>query len=143
MRVLLTVVLSTLPVLAVAQAAVPVPALSLENPTVQRALPGGTSVLKVLVTNTTSRTITLTGAETPAARRVMFQRYGQAVNGLVMQKEMSELEFAPGKATLLAPGGLEVRLLGLVAPLETDYEIPLTLHFSDRTDRTIRVRVTR
>ena len=142
MRFLLAVCLGLVPALATAQMPVAQPALVFENPTIVRAPEGGTSVLKVLVTNTTSRTITLVSAETAMARRVMFQRYGQAVNGLVIQKEMSEIEFLPGKATVLAPGGLEVRLLGLTAPLETDYEMPLTFHFDDKTDRTIRVRIT-
>jgi periplasmic copper chaperone A len=70
----------------------------------------------------------LIGGATPAAERV--ELHVHLMEGdIARMRQVDAVEVAPGSPTVLAPGGLHVMLINLVAPLEEGASLPLTLVF--------------
>jgi copper(I)-binding protein len=62
-------------------------------------------------------------------------------NGMVQVQNLSSMPLPPKSETVLAPGALELQLVGLTQALKDGLELPLTLKFSDGTVRTLRIEV--
>ena len=115
--------------------------VQLQDARLTPAQAGRTGWLSVLIRNPTAETLTLTGITTPVARQVVFQRYDTDAQGYRRLTPLPGLLLAPGADVVVVPGALEVKLLGVTETLERTMEVPLELHFSNGTRRTVRVTI--
>lgn len=102
---------------------------------------GGSVALSALVYNPSPETVTLVGASTPMAGQTVLQRYVQDKQGLVQLQTIDRLPLPAKSETLLAPGALELQLVGVTQTLQSGLELPLTLKFDDGTVRVFRIKV--
>lgn len=82
----------------------------------------------------------LTGATTPAADEVMIHSSEEA-DGVSRMVHLPALELHAGEPVVLAPGGVHLMLVGLVAKLEEGTSFPMTLRFEKAPEVTIEVPV--
>lgn len=113
----------------------------IEDARVAEAPAGGSVAVSMLLRNPTSSTLVLSGAYTPAASQTVLQRYVKAPGGLVQVEPLAALPLQPGAEVVLAPGAIELQLIGLQQNLRGGLEIPLTLVFGDGTRRLLRIEV--
>jgi len=86
--------------------------------------------------NTSARTITLTGATSPAADKVVLHATTRDGNVLRM-RPIESLEIRPGETVSLAPGGHHFMFTGVKTPFRSGMSVALTLILSD--GRTVTV----
>ena len=89
--------------------------------------PAGGGFLKV--TNTGTVPDRLISARSTAAKQVQIHEMKMDGNIMRMRELEQGLEIPPGATVTLAPGGLHLMLMGLVAPLEKGARVPVTLVF--------------
>lgn len=135
--------LAILPVLALAVAA-PNPdvmKLDVRDAHVAPRAAGGSVGVSMLITNPTSSTLILVGATSPLAGETALQRYVKDAQGLIQVAPVNSLPLPAHSDTVLAPGAVELQLIGLTTELQAGLELPLTLKFADGTKRVLRVEV--
>jgi periplasmic copper chaperone A len=137
--------MAILPVLAMAAAvAMPNPdamRVELRDAHVTATEAGGSVAVRTLLVNPTDSTLELVGVTTPLAGQTVLQHYVKTRDGLYQTAPLNKLVLAPKSETVLAPGALELQLVGVTKPLEAGRELPLTLKFADGTQRVVRVSV--
>lgn len=86
------------------------------------------------IVNRGDKSIDLVGAASDVAGAVEI--HSQTRDGDVMQmRRLDKLTLAPGQTTKLAPGGTHLMLLRVTGV--TSHQIPITLTFSDGTQRVV------
>ncbi|QSP96513.1 copper chaperone PCu(A)C [Marinobacter salinisoli] len=105
-------------------------ALRIDHPW-SRPTPPGTpiGVGYLVITNTGSANITLTGAETPRAARVSIHQTTMKDGMMKMQPVDGGLVIPAGTTVELKPHGHHLMLEQLNAPLAEGERLPLKLHF--------------
>jgi hypothetical protein len=103
---------------------------------------GASVAIAMVLTNPGKATVTLTGAASPLAGQTLLRQYVKGADGLYQLRTLEQVDVPPQFDLVLAPGGLELQLVGLTQPLEAGLEIPVTLKFNDGSQRTVRVAVT-
>jgi copper(I)-binding protein len=144
MRSLLILLSALLPVLATAQNLAGNPdvfQLRIQSAAVQPTAAGGSVAVSALIINPTSSTLVITGAATPMAGQTLLQRYMKDKNGLVQLVPIEALPLPPHSETVLAPGALELQLVGTTQELQSGLEIPLTIRFAEGTERVVRLHI--
>jgi copper(I)-binding protein len=102
---------------------------------------GGSVAVSMLLVNPTKTRLALVGASTPLAGQTVLQTYAKDKDGLVQAKPVNSLPLLPMSETVLAPGAIELQLVGLTSELQAGLELPMTLKFADSTQRVIRLKV--
>lgn len=102
---------------------------------------GGSVAVSTLLINPTAVPQELVGVSSPLAGQTVLQRYVKDAQGLVQIAALNHLALPPQSETVLAPGALELQLVGVTQDLQAGLELPLTLKFADGTKRIVRVRV--
>ena len=110
------------------------PLLELQDAYAEPAEAGGTSRISARLVNPTSQTITVLGIGSTLATQSKLLTYGKDAQGFTHITESDQLLIPPGE-TLLIPNVLELRLIGLTAPLTPGNEIPLGFTFANKTHR--------
>ena len=95
----------------------------------------------MVLTNTGTDPVTLTGARTPAAGMAMIHKTETDANGTTSMSAAGDLVIAPGATLKIAPGGLHIMLMKLVEPLKEGASFPLTLLFAGGGTRDVEVQV--
>ena len=121
-RVLQLLLISLLPVAALAQSG-----LAVEHVWSRAAPQGGVGVLFMTVTDD-GPPDRLVGVSTPVAERSELHE-SMNDNGVMKMRAADKLPVAPGKPLVLAPGGYHVMLMGLKRPLREGERFPVTLTF--------------
>jgi hypothetical protein len=133
---LTAVVLTTLPVAAIAQ-------VSVENAWVRGTVPAQKATGAFMRLKSATPTA-LVNATTPAAGRVELHEM-RMENDVMKMKAVPKIDIAAGKPTDLKPGGLHVMLFDLKKPLLKGESIQMTLEFQDavgkRSQQTLSVEV--
>jgi hypothetical protein len=91
-----------------------------------RAGAGDEALVFVELANGADRTLTLTGAASPAARAATLVGFRLA-DGRQVHEPIAELPLEAGAEIALAPFGLAIRLEGLTRPLVEGETLPVTL----------------
>lgn len=102
---------------------------------------GGSVAVSSLLVNPTTSPLDLVGVTTPLAGQTMLQHYTKDARGVYQIEPLSHLALPPKSETVLAPGAIELQLVGVTQSLEAGLELPLTLKFADGTQRVVRVKV--
>ncbi|PZP38673.1 MAG: hypothetical protein DI585_06680 [Pseudomonas fluorescens] len=102
---------------------------------------GGSSTVSMLLTNPTDITLELVGASTPLASQTLLQRYGTTREGLLQVVPQPKLLIPARGEVVMAPGALEIQLIGAITEFKQGLELPLTLKFADGTTRVLRVTI--
>lgn len=102
---------------------------------------GGSVAVNALVYNPSPESSSIVGASTPLAGQTVLQRYVQNAQGLVQLQPLERLPLPAKSETVLAPGALELQLVGVTQTLRDGLELPLTLKFEDGTTRVFRIKV--
>lgn len=102
---------------------------------------GGSVAVSMYVVNPNDTALVLVGAATPVAGQTILQRYVQTRDGMVELTPVNRLPLPRMSETVLAPGAMELQLVGLTTALEAGLEMPLTVKFEDGTERVIRLKV--
>jgi copper(I)-binding protein len=63
------------------------------------------------------------------------------MNGMQHMRPVESIPLPTGTAVALAPGGLHVMLIGIVAPLTPGERVPLTLRFASGAELALEVVV--
>jgi copper(I)-binding protein len=106
------------------------PALVIEKPWI-RALPPGSSVYAayLVLVNTGTEAVTLTGAQSPAAQDVSLHR-SMEHGGMSHMAKVGTIVLAGGEKQVFAPGGLHLMLSGVTKSLRSGDEVPVCLLLS-------------
>ncbi len=99
---------------------------------------GGVSGVYLTLTSTESTF--LVGASSPAAGIVEVQRPVR-VGAVLAMRSVDDVALPAGRAVTLAPGGEQVKLIELVAPLAKGQSVPVTLRFMDAHGRRASLEV--
>jgi copper(I)-binding protein len=106
-----------------------------------RLLPGDLPLAGYFeLTNGGSRTLTLTGASSPAFRRVMMH-HSVHENGQDRMLPVAKMKIAPGKTIRFAPGGYHLMLMHRSRALQVGDSVPIRLHFSSGHDLEVKFKV--
>jgi copper(I)-binding protein len=92
------------------------------------------------VHNTGSKTVTLTGASSPAFGGVMMH-LSMHENGEATMKMVDKIDIAAGKTLRFAPGGYHLMLMNRKHSMKVGDAVPITLHFSNGLDLKREFRV--
>jgi copper(I)-binding protein len=104
-------------------------------------LTGGTGAVYFDLNNHGDATVTLMGAESPAAAAVELHTTINDNGVLRMRQLVDGIEIPPGGSLELTPGGMHLMLVDLAAPLVEGESLDLTLHFANADDLTVTVPV--
>jgi len=77
---------------------------------------------------------TLTKAESPAADSVEMHKMSMK-DGVMEMRMLKTLALPAGRTVKLEPGGFHLMLFDLKKPLKVGENVPLTLHFKDKTGK--------
>ncbi len=103
-----------------------------ENPWARAAI--GTTrpgAAYLIVRNTGTEAVTLTGIATPLAMMAEIHRSTLSADGVSSMAPAGEIPIAPGDSVALEPGGLHAMLMMLQGPMAEGGTFPLTLTFDD------------
>ncbi len=103
--------------------------VKVENAWVRATAPGQ-KVAGAFMDLTASRNLRLVAAET-AASRVVELHTMRMDNGVMVMRQVREIELPAGRTVQLKPGGLHVMLIDLVAPIRESTRTPLRLILRD------------
>ena len=78
--------------------------------------------------------MTLTQAKSPAADSVEIHKMSMK-DGVMEMRMLKTLQLPAGKTVKLEPGGFHLMLFDLKKPLKVGENVPLTLHFQDKTGK--------
>lgn len=95
------------------------------------------------ISNESTQTITLTDVKVSEALAADAQLHHTVMQDDMMQmRELSEgLSIDGGQTISFRPGGMHIMIMGLMEPLEPSQTFPLTLIFSDGSEKTAKVLV--
>jgi len=113
--------------------------LKVENAWVRATAPGQ-KVAGAFMDLTASRSMRLVAAESDAAR-VLELHTMRMDNGVMVMRQVREIELPAGRKVELKPGGLHIMLIDLVAPVREPGPIPLRLVLRDDNGGEQRVDV--
>ncbi len=125
--------------------AVPVVALAaqngidIEDAWSRVAMQGGTGVVYLTITDigTPDRLVSITAPVATTAE--LHESFSE--QGVSKMRAVTGLAVAPGKPTMLAPGGYHIMLMGLKQPLKEGDSFPVTLSFEHSGPITATVAV--
>ncbi len=126
--------------IAAAVAATPV-RVDLKDARVAPTEAGGSIAIRALVYNPSAEPVSIVGASTPLAGQTVLQRYVQGRDDVIQLQALDRLPLPAKSETLLAPGALELQLVGVTQELQGGLELPLTIRFDNGTARTFRIKV--
>ncbi|MBI1418918.1 MAG: copper chaperone PCu(A)C [Limimaricola sp.] len=131
MKRLFALLLVSLSLLVPALAKAGVADLTVEAPWARASLIAGRPAAAYMVLkNTGTEPVTLTGARTPAAAMAMIHKTETDASGTTSMSPAGDLVIAPGATLQIAPGGIHVMLMNLAQPLKEGTSFPLTLLFA-------------
>lgn len=84
--------------------------------------------------------VTLLQIETDAAKQVQIHDM-RTVDGVMQMREQRNLEVAPDRPVVLAPGGMHLMLLDLKKPLKAGETVRLTFTFVDTAQKKIAATI--
>ncbi|MDD1792289.1 copper chaperone PCu(A)C [Enterovibrio makurazakiensis] len=96
----------------------------------------------MVIKNTGSETVSLIRAETPAARTVELHNHVMD-GGMMKMRQVDSIEVPSHDKATLEPGGFHIMLFDLSTPLKDGERLPLTLHFSNGTEVTQFIPITK
>jgi copper(I)-binding protein len=102
--------------------------------------PGVTTAAAYLTLTNAGAADALVGAASPAARVVELHTSTQ-MNGMRHMHAVEAVPLPTGTAVELAPGGLHVMLIDIVAPLVPGQRVPLTLRFANGGELALEIVV--
>jgi copper(I)-binding protein len=107
-----------------------------------RAVPPGQPNSAAFMTLTNSGDVdgALVAAASPAAEVVELHTHAM-VDGMMRMRRIERIDLPAGETVKLAPGGLHVMLIGLVAPLVIDETVEIRLNFDDGSERLVSAPV--
>jgi hypothetical protein len=107
-----------------------------------RAVPPGqpNSAAFMTLTNSSDLDGALVAAASPAAEVVELHTHAM-VDGMMRMRRVERIDLPAGETVKLAPGGLHVMLIGLVAPLAVDDMVEIRLSFDDGSERVVSAPV--
>jgi copper(I)-binding protein len=107
-----------------------------------RAVPPGQPNSAAFMTLTNSGDVdgALVAAASPAAEVVELHTHAM-VDGMMRMRRIERIALPAGETVKLAPGGLHVMLIGLVAPLVIDETVEIRLSFDDGSERLVSAPV--
>ncbi len=116
------------------------PAMTLYDATVEPAPQAATAGVSMVIHNTANTSVTITGASSPLAQKVVMQHYVQR-EGVTQMYPMEQIDI-PAQADLtIVPFGLEFRLMNVSRDITYGMDVPLTLTFANGSQRTVRLTV--
>lgn len=109
---------------------------------IARAMPkvAPASAIFLTLQNTTQQPLTLTGANTEAARAVELHTHSMQ-GGMMAMRRIPHVHIAPGGQAVFAPGGLHIMLIGLQHDLKDGDTLQLTLEFAEAAPITLTVPI--
>ena len=111
------------------------------DPQVREMLPGqSNSASFMTLENTSDQAHALQGAESPAAKTIELHTHTME-GGMMRMRPVDQVALPAGATVRFEPGGLHLMWIGLVQPLESGQEVPLTLLFEDGSRRELPVPV--
>lgn len=116
------------------------PPLAVYDALVAPAAKGGSSAVSMVLHNPLAWPVTITGASSSMAERVLMQHYVQQ-NGVTQIFPLPQVTIPAGADLTVVPFGLEIRLLNATQDLHYGMDVPLTLTFSDGSTRTLRLTI--
>jgi len=107
-----------------------------------RAVPPGQPNSAAFMTLTNSGEVdgALVAAASPAAEVVELHTHAM-VEGMMRMRRIERIDLPAGEVVKLAPGGLHIMLIGLVAPLVIDETVEIRLSFDDGSERLVSAPV--
>ncbi len=90
--------------------------------------------------NSSNKTISLTGASSPAFGRVMMHR-SMRMNGQETMKMVMKVDIGPGKTIHFAPGGYHLMLMMRKHELKVGQTVPIKMTFSNGHSMEVKFRV--
>jgi len=107
-----------------------------------RAVPPGQPNSAAFMTLTNSGDVdgALVAAASPAAEVVELHTHAM-VDGMMRMRRIERIDLPAGDTVELAPGGLHIMLIGLVAPLVIDETVEIRLNFDDGSERLVSAPV--
>ncbi|MEJ2346295.1 MAG: copper chaperone PCu(A)C [Gammaproteobacteria bacterium] len=116
------------------------PSTQIDNARI-RLLPGDLPLAGYFeLTNNGQHTLTLTGASSPAFRRVMMH-HSVHQNGQDRMLPVAKMTVAPGKTIRFAPGGYHLMLMHRNRTLHVGDSVPIRLHFASGHDLEVKFKV--
>lgn len=116
-------------------------AVTVGDPHVREVLPGqSNSASFMILENTSDRAHALQRAESPAAKTVELHTH-TLDGGMMRMRPVDRVPLPAGETVRFEPGGLHLMWIGLVRPLTSGEEVPLTLFFEDGSQRELTVPV--
>jgi len=106
-----------------------------------RPTPKGRQTTGCYMTLTASADDRLVSAESPQAKYVQIHESRMESNMMMMQQMRDGMPLAAGQATVLAPGGNHLMLLGVEEPLATGDTVTLKLTFATAAPVEVTARV--
>jgi periplasmic copper chaperone A len=97
-------------------------------------------VVYLTITNRGSAMDHLVALMSPAARSTEIHE-SRSVNGMMEMRQLAQLDCPAGATVKIEPNGLHIMLLGLVRPLQSGAQFPLTLRFQHAGEVTVQVHV--
>lgn len=91
--------------------------------------------------NEGEKTMTLTGIRTDLAAMSELHETSTNAQGISSMAPAGDIEIAPGATVELKPGGLHAMLMRLQRPMVKGDVYPLTLIFSDGSEKTVEIPV--
>ncbi|WP_283445663.1 copper chaperone PCu(A)C [Noviherbaspirillum suwonense] len=105
-----------------------------------RATVPGQPVGAAYLTLSAASPVTLLQIETDAAKQVQIHDM-RTVDGVMQMREQRNLEVAPDRPVVLAPGGMHLMLLDLKKPLKAGETVRLTFTFVDTAQKKIAATI--
>jgi copper(I)-binding protein len=87
-----------------------------------------------------TKSVTLTGAESPACGMLMLHK-SESHGGMGMMMEMETVEFPPGGTVRFAPGGYHLMCTDAGPAIKPGGTVPVTLIFKDGSKLEVRFQV--
>lgn len=113
--------------------------VKVENPWVRATAPGQ-KVAGAFVTLTAASNMTLVGAESPAAKVVQLHTM-RMEDGVMIMREVKEIDLPKGKSVSLKPGGLHIMLIDLNNPIVADSQTDITLILKEKSGKESRLPI--
>ncbi len=107
-----------------------------------RATPIKVTAAFLTLHNTGKTPDRLISVSSPAAKRVELHTHIMK-DGVAKMRKVDGIPVAPGKTTMLKPGGYHIMLIGLKYPIKPGYYVPLTLRFEKAGIINVKAEVTK
>ena len=98
-----------------------------------RALPAGLPAAGYFeLHNGTDKSVSLTGAASPACGMLMLHK-SEEMGGMMKMEDVSSVDAAPGATVKFAPGGYHLMCMSPSAAIKPGAQVPVTLKFANGT----------